>query len=370
MKGENFNISGKKPIVLVAPLDWGLGHATRCIPIISELLSNGCEVLIGAEGAGLILLQNEFPQLHFIPLRGYRVRYSRKKNGLPVTILLQLPKLFFCFYYERSWLNKIIKNHAIDVVISDNRPGLNHSAVHCIYITHQLTIKTGSRFAAWLAQKIHYSFIKKFDACWVPDAAGGINLAGLLSHPKHLPATEVQYIGPLSRFEKTSVDKIYDLAVILSGPEPQRTIFEEIVLDQLRHYNGTVLLVRGLPGNLVNIQTDISNIIIHNHLSADALNNAIEQSAMVICRSGYTTIMDLVKLQRNAVLVPTPGQTEQVYLAEYLMEKKIFVCVQQSEFSLPEVFRKSDDFSFFRPVINCCEYKLVIENFINSINKS
>jgi uncharacterized protein (TIGR00661 family) len=369
MKGENFNISGQPPRVLVAPLEWGLGHATRCIPIIRELLANGCEVLIGAESAPKELLQKEFPQLIFLSLRGYRMRYSRRSKWLPVRILLQVPKILYSIHNEHHWLKKIVKQVSINAVISDNRFGLYHNGIPCIYITHQLTIKTGNRFTEWLAQKIHYRYINRYKQCWVPDVEGKTNLAGELSHPQILPKTPVTYIGPLSRFEKMEAGKKHDLAVIISGPEPQRSIFEELLVEKLVNYRGRVLFVRGLPSGPSLKKNNNPNIEFHNHLSSAELNNAIQASAFIISRSGYTTVMDLVKLQRTALLVPTPGQTEQEYLALHLSEKKFFSCIAQKDFSL-DALSEAINNNFDLPVFNQDDYKLVIKKFVEGLRKT
>ncbi len=369
MKDENFNISVHLPRVLMAPLDWGLGHATRCIPIIHELLAGNCTVIIAAEGACKSLLEQEFPQLQFLPLKGYRLRYSRAGSLLPVKLLLQFPKMIRSICHERRWLKKAVKENAIDLVISDNRFGLSHSSVSCIYITHQLTIKTGNRFTQWAAQKFHYHFINKYSECWVPDMPGEINLAGALSHPKYLPKVPVKYMGPLSRFEKINVKKKYDLAILISGPEPQRTIFEDLLVKQLISYDGNVLFIRGLPDNASPISLNNLNVEIQNHLPAAALNKAIEQSALVISRSGYSTIMDLVKLQKAAILVPTPGQPEQEYLGEYLMEKGLFYFVKQNDFLFPAVLEKIADSSCCPLAMNQEGYTLVIEKLVTALKQ-
>ena len=352
----------------MAPLEWGLGHATRCIPLINALLAQNCKVFIGVEGAAKALLVQEFPQLTFLPLMGYRVQYSRKKFWLPVKLLLQFPKMIYSVYNEHRWLKKTIRHYSIDAVISDNRLGLYTKLVPCIYITHQLAIKTGNRFTERVAQKIHYHFINKYNACWVPDAVGEINLAGELSHPVRLPKTPVQYIGPLSRFEKMPDEKIYDLAVIISGPEPQRTFFENLLLKELENYKQACLFVRGLPAGVQICKCKNVQVEIHDHLSAEELSKAIQQSRLIISRSGYTTVMDLIKLQQKAILIPTPGQTEQEYLAESLMAKKIFYCTKQKSFSLPESLNGVADFSSSIPAINQDEYKTVIENFIMALS--
>ena len=180
MNGEKFNIISKSPRVLVAPLDWGLGHATRCIPIINELLVLGCEVLIAANGATKDLLQIEFPSLMFLSLRGYTIKYSRNSFWLPAKLLIQLPKLFLGIFRENRWLQGIVQKHQVTMVISDNRPGMYHKTVPCIYITHQLHIITGHPFTEWMTNKIHTHFINRYTECWVPDAEDKNGLAGPL----------------------------------------------------------------------------------------------------------------------------------------------------------------------------------------------
>lgn len=367
IKTENFNIPGNKPRVLVAPLDWGLGHATRCIPIISKLLQQNCEVIIAAEAAGKILLQKEFPGLIFIDLKGYRMQYSRHKIWMPLKFLLQFPKLIFRIYAERSWLNKLVDDNKIDGVISDNRLGLSSKKIPCVYITHQLQIKTGNAFTERIAQKIHYHFINKYAACWVPDAAGEKNLAGQLSHPAVSPKVPVIYLGPLSRFEKKDVEIKYDLCVILSGPEPQRTVFEKIILKELHKFSGTAFLLRGLPGNSTVIKPGFNTVEIRNHLPAAELNQVLLQSKIILSRSGYTTIMDLVKLQKKAILVPTPGQTEQEYLGGYLHKQSLFYTVKQEMFLLDDTLEEVTAFSFKEEPVLQNDYEKIIEHFVKHV---
>jgi uncharacterized protein (TIGR00661 family) len=363
MKDENFNIPQAKHRVLIAPLDWGLGHATRCIPIITTLIQQDCSVIIAAEGPVNFLLQKEFPDLEFIELRGYRIKYSRHKLWMPVKLLLQLPKIMYRIYTENRWLKKAVTENNIDAVIADNRMGLHHKKIPCIYITHQLAIKTGSHFTESIAQKIHYHFINKFRACWVPDAEGALNLAGELSHPSALPKTPVAYIGPLSRFEKKETENKFDLCIILSGPEPQRTIFEKIILKDIDQIQGKVFLVRGLPDEIRIPDLKNNSIQIKNHLPADELGTIIQQSKLIISRCGYSTVMDLVKLQKKAVLVPTPGQTEQEYLGRYLQAQKIFYSIEQKNFSLPEAIKNAGGFDFTVSPVSTDDYKNAVENF-------
>ena len=361
----NINANVNQGIFLVAPLDWGLGHATRCIPVIKELLINRVEVVIAAEGAVKSLLQKEFPGLEFIDLPGYNIRYSKSKKGLALKMLLQTPKILFRIYSEHKWLKNLVKQRLITAVISDNRFGLYHKSVPCIYITHQLQIKTGNSLLDTITQKIHYSFIKKYTHCWVPDFEAKPNVAGELSHPLNM-LSNINYIGCVSRFEKKeAVEKKYDLLIIISGPEPQRSLFEQVLLQQLKNFSGHAMLIRGLRGNDQTIEPGNKNIVIKNHLGAEELNIVIQQSGIVISRSGYTTVMDLIKLRKKAILIPTPGQTEQEYLAAYLHQQKLFFSTQQQDFSLQKVLDASKDFSFSIPEFNMEQYKNKIADFVN-----
>ena len=352
--------------VLVTPLEWGLGHATRSIPIIKELLALECEVFVAAEGGILDLLKSEFPEVNFLLLKGYRVKLS-KKSSLFWKMISQLPGIIFNIYLENKWLQRTIKHHKINAVISDNRFGLFNKKLTCIYITHQLLIKTGNDFIDKLVQQINFYFIKKYDQCWVPDFKEN-GLAGELSHPAKIPKNVI-YIGALSRFSnEEEPQKIYDLLIILSGPEPQRTIFEKILFSQLINYTGKAFFVRGLPGAHETIQSENVPVKVVNHLTGEELSTVIQQSKIIISRSGYTTIMDLLKLKKSAILVPTPGQTEQEYLANYLMEKKIFFCINQKDFALDKAIKRFQEFSFIFPNFNMEQYKPILNDFVKFIN--
>lgn len=218
----------------------------------------------------------------------------------------------------------------------------------------------------YIANKIHNSFIKRYNQCWVPDFEEN-GLAGELSHPKK-SNDGIIYLGALSRFENVSTSKnIYDLLISISGLESQRTIFENIVLEQVKTCQRKVLIVRGLPSEKTEIKSSNPFVKIKNHLSSADLNIAFQQSGMIICRSGYTTIMDLAKLNRQAVLVPTPGQAEQEYLASYLMEKKNFFAVKQKDFVLEEVLSKAEAFPFVKRNDNMEAYKKIISEFVLSV---
>lgn len=369
MKDENINKQGNKVSILVAPLDWGLGHATRCIPLIYALQNLGASVILAAEGATAALLQNEFPAAVILPLTGYRISYSKNKSTFFLKLLSQVPGIYFTIKKENKWLKKIVKEYSIDAVISDNRMGLYHKQVPCVYITHQLYIETGIGRLNRLLQKMHYKFINRFTQCWVPDAAGQQNLAGILSHPQELPLVPIKYLGILSRFKKQEQPLVNDLLILLSGPEPQRTIFENILLKQLQNNAFAVILVRGLPLEKKEI-TAPGNLKIINHLSACELSTYIQQSKWILARAGYSTIMDLATLQKKAILVPTPGQGEQEYLAGYLKEKKIFFTCSQQSFLLKDAIQNAESFPFEKAGVHNELDEKIIDSWLDTIKKT
>ena len=331
-------------------MDWGLGHATRCIPLIRHLLGRGCEVWLAGEGRIEALLRTEFPDLPFLPLPGYNIEYGRSRWDLLGKMAMQIPKILDRIHKENDWLAEAVAEHRFDAVVSDNRYGLYHEDVHSVFMTHQLRIKApfGS-FGESVMQRFNYDFIEQFDECWVPDLAGEPSLAGVLSHPDAMPAVPTTYIGPLSRFTRNPEEVApRHLLVVLSGPEPQRTILEEGLLEQLRDYTGPVLLVRGLPGNGEEcIETE--NLTITNHLDSESLQKAMDEAALVVSRCGYSTVMDLAVLGKKSILVPTPGQTEQEYLATHLMEQGMAVCVAQDEFQLGLLLQVAETFPYHLP---------------------
>ena len=329
-----------KKRILVAPLDWGIGHATRCIPIIKALLVHQFEVIIAADSRPLHLLTTEFPNLEIVRFSGYNIKYP---TYLPmsVSMLLQSPKILFALKKENQLLKDIIEDYAIDGAISDNRYGLYNKKVPTVFITHQLQIQSPC-FSNFI-QDLNYKYINKFDACWVIDDEK-INLAGELSKPRILPSNTT-YIGMQSRFEKWEEEKKYDFLAIVSGPEPQRTILEKGLVKALQNREERSLIVLGKPEEKRNDQ--IGNLSIRSHLKGKDLNTAILQSDLIICRPGYSTIMDLAKLEKKAFFIPTPGQTEQEYLAENFMRERICFAQKQNNFDFEKAINESKDYSGF-----------------------
>jgi len=345
-----------------------LGHATRCISIIKALLNTNCKVIIACNDVQKELFQQEFSSLHFLQLQGYDITYNKHPKLLTLSILQQLPKIATAIEGEHAWLDTIIDDYQIDIVISDNRYGLYSTKAHCIFITHQLQIKAPFGIVEKLLQKVNYKYIQHYNACWVPDFENDNNIAGTLSHPKRLPQVPVHYIGALSRFDVAiSQEKEYDFCISLSGPEPQRTALENIILQQIEKQNITskIVLVRGLPKAL-NIPNVRENVTVFNHLNGNDLGNVFARSQYLICRSGYTTVMELLALQKKAILIPTPGQPEQEYLAKKLQQQGWCFSVTQQAFHFANVIKAVENFNYQLPQVSSSGLQDFITAFIEN----
>ena len=338
------NIRQKKFLICV--LNWGIGHAARVIPIIRILQKYGQTVYLASDGDALAFLRREFPDLEYCELPPYNPIYPKGNSGMMRKLFSQMPKFSAAVKQEHIMVERIVKEKRIDIVISDNRYGCYSNRVRSIIITHQINIQMPA-FYGFLEPFVNYynwRQIKKFFRVWVPDFKDDRNLTGNLSSSNTVGK---RYIGQLSRMEPLKdVEQKYDVIVIVSGPEPQRTNFENMMRSQLYNFHGSSLLVKGKPTGTSEIKT-VGRLSEVDFLDSDELNLAIEQSAMVVCRSGYSTIMDLARLGKSAILVPTPGQTEQMYLAKVLFKKGICYFKDQSEFKLAKAMAKTPLYAGF-----------------------
>lgn len=327
--------------LLVAPLNWGLGHATRCIPIIRALMSCGYTPILASDGQALALLKKEFPDLRALELPSYDVEYAREGADFKWKMIKSLPKMIDAIRLEKKLVRQWVKDYNLCGIISDNRPGVFSKKIPSVFITHQLRVLSGN--TTWISSKLHRHIIKKFEECWVPDFDSAQNLSGKLGHLKKTD-DKIRYIGPLSRFEKQSVPIEYDLMILLSGPEPQRGILEERLRIQIRKYNGRVIFICGSVEEKQKVN-QIDGVTFYNFMTSEQLEKTLNQSAFVLARSGYTTLMDLVKLEKKAFFIPTPGQYEQEYLAKKMRKNGWFMFAKQDDFRFADLTQGQ----FFRP---------------------
>ena len=352
----------KSKRILVAPLNWGLGHSTRCIPIIHALLAHGHQPFIASDGVALTLLQKEFPNLPSFELPSYKITYAEKGRNFKIKMIWDSPKVLKAMAKEKKAIKKLVKEHQLDGIISDNRLGGYYKKVPCVFVTHQLNVLSGN--TTWMSSKAHQNIIKKFDVCWVPDVEGKPNLTGKLGHLKK-KKKNLRYLGPLSRFEKEQKQPIFDLMVLLSGPEPQRTLLEEKLLDELKKFSGDILFVKGKIEEKQNHETldhGKYRLELYNFMQSGQLENAINQSKLILCRSGYTTVMDLAKLEKKAFFIPTPGQYEQEYLAKRMQKQGLVPYCEQDDFTIKELDR-TDAFEGLTQFDSKTDYEELFEVF-------
>lgn len=330
--------------ILYAVLNWGLGHASRSIPIIKNiLLDKNNDIIIASDGEALELLKKEFPNAIFESLIGYNAVYSKDAKKFDSTIFFQLNKFRKVIKAEHQQTKKLIEKHSISHIISDNRYGVYSSKIPSAIVCHQINLQHKNSFIQKQMNVVHLSLLNKFQEVWVPDFKGEKNISGKIStyqKPKSFFKSndnsfqeKIKYLGLVSRMKKENLETKYKLCIILSGPEPQRTLLEKILLTQMVDYENNVVFVRGT--NIFKEPIiESENLKVYNLIESEKLNEIINSSEIIICRAGYSSIMDLIQLNKNAILIPTPGQTEQEYLAEHLMEKKWFYSFPQSNFDL------------------------------------
>lgn len=342
--------------VLIAPLNWGLGHATRCIVIINKLLALNCKVIVASDGAALEFLKQEFPNLHFLELPSYNITYAKNSYFFKIKLASQFFTIYKAICKEKIIISDWVDRYAIDLVISDNRFGAWSNRIPSVYITHQLQVISG--VTTWLTSKIHQKIIKKFTTCWVPDFSSlESSLAGELGRVEGI---KYENIGPLSRLKKENLPMNIDVLFLISGPEPQRSILENIFKDQIKNNSNLRIVLVGGKFESEQIINTNGLITYYNYATSNQMNDLLNSSKQIVCRSGYSTIMDLCVLNKKALLLPTPGQDEQEYLAQYLDKKGFLPYVKQDMFTMEalQLLEKSKGLPFDKPIDDLSFLKL------------
>ncbi len=321
--------------VLYAVLNWGIGHAVRSVPVIAQLLSHGHPVVLASDGAALELLKKEFPGLPYFTLPAWDIRYPRNGHRMMPHLGKQLPRLWHLIKRERKAIDGIVRKEKPQVIISDNRFGARHPECLNIYITHQLKVLAG--IFTPVATGIHRHIAGKYDYIWVPDIPQAPGLAGKLSHGYTTP--KVRHTGWLSSKFPLDIPVEYGITAVLSGPEPQRQMLEDILIRVFRKLPGTkTALVRGVVDGSPDVRTG-GTVNIYNYLHGDSLNRLLNASEYIVSRSGYTTLMDMAILGKKAIYIPTPGQTEQEYLARLQRQSGKAVVMKQDETLAGRLYR-------------------------------
>lgn len=360
----------KKLNILICPLGWGLGHAGRMIPIASLLREMGHRIYFGAEERHLAFLESELPGATLIKFPGFKPGYSRFLPAYFI-LFLKIPLLIYHTISEHFKVKRIIKDYSIDILISDNRFGLWNKNIKTAYVTHMPVIPFPGafRFLECIGIKLHRAVIRRYSLCFIPDLPGAVNFTGRLTHSTTLP-DNTRFIGVLSRFigpEPKGTDNNFSFShncVIISGPLPQSEILKKKLIQVLKDRQPVTIFLGGKPeGPSEMVRSD--NIMFYNHLPTDAMKTMIGQSEDIIARAGYSTIMDLICLKKSALLIPTPGQTEQEYLSRYLSGKGWFSYLSQEEITNELKFSDSRRINWSDDII--VQSSLLLERALNEM---
>ncbi len=314
---------------------WGLGHATRTLPIIRRFIEEGDEVTVVSHGGALALLRNELDGgARFHDLEDYLPPTTITPKLLALDTFVSIPQYLGAMKREHDFVEKMLNGEKVDTIFSDNRFGFYSIKVPSFFMTHQLRIMNPirSRFLESATERVALWLHKRLAGLIVPDFETD-GLSGRLAHGLSvIDEREVHYIGALSDFERRAGEENIDVFASISGPEPQRAIFQELVLKQLKGFDGRAVVSLGKKEE-PRIEGGIEiRGLLAKHEREDLLN----RSKVIISRSGYSTIMDLSALGRRSLLVPTPGQTEQEYLAEYHMDRGSFLCVPEHDLDIAD----------------------------------
>ncbi len=325
-------------IILFTALDWGLGHAARTAEIIDRTLTAGYKLVIAASGRGYFFYKKRYSSVTIEKIPAFELTYSRRDALFELKILVTFLKFFVNVLIDRLYVARLLRKYRPSLIISDNRFGFYSRKVYSVIISHHINIQVPSnlKFLDKLLYGVNCFFFKKFNENWIPDYPGEENLAGRIDHYR-LCNLNSYYIGLLSRFKnyRCQPKKEYDFVCLVSGIEPQRPIFVSKLLEIFRKTDWSVLIVSGVPESDFAQKTE--NITMVSHLQDVDFCSYVKGAKYLVIRAGYSTIMDLVALGRTALIVPTPKQTEQEYIAFLMHTKKLFYRVTQHKFSLESI---------------------------------
>ena len=353
--------------IFVAPLNWGLGHATRNLPLIKAFLERGDKVIIAAHDRAKMLLQSEVPKCEFVDFPEYPIRYPQSGFFVTRFMFIIFPQMLIAMYKEKKQLQKLHNKYQFDYIISDNRFRLYLKGVKSYLISHQLRYKLPRSVTKLesLPEYFTYSFFKNYDKILVPDSDDPNSLTGELSHKmRYLPDEKLHYSGILNDIQKPSKKQTKDIDyfIIISGPEPQRTKLERLIFKQVNSLPGKIFVALGMPEK--NYKIHQGNATFYTYLNREQMHDFLQRSKFIISRPGYTTVMEMIQFNLQGLFIPTPGQIEQEYLAKYYEEKKWCHCVSQYKFNLVRDVENAKSYQGFPKSLQSSE-----ENVKELINK-
>ncbi len=350
--------------ILVATLNWGLGHTTRSVPLIDSFLNEGCEVILASDGRAGELLKSEFPKLQYFDLPSYGVNYNG--SNFTRTILRQALRINRAIKEEKRVIETLVKENTLNVILSDNRFGCYNTTARSIFLSHQVNIITPSTWSNKIANHLNQKYIANFDEVWIPDFEKSPGMANELSHNHSFDS---KYLGILSRMKWYPSSLLYDICIVLSGPEPKRTdLEEELIRQALQMEDKRIIIIQGKTDEPVTIRSIKTNLKIVSSMTTQRLNNVLLQSDLVVSRSGYSTIMDLYQLKKRALLIPTKGQTEQEYIANSLKKRAKCEIQYEGEINLRKAFNERHKYLGFIDINENRDLTLFVRQWMDNAN--
>ncbi len=321
--------------VLFGTSSWGLGHATRDLNLIRGLLSRGCDVTLVSTGNALQVLKDELgDSCRYLDWPDIPSSVARSSFLFYMKTTTNIPRIIWTWHNEKRLVSNLLRREHFDLIVTDHRNGLVRSDVPSYFITHS------PRYIAPWRDPFMEGVMEWFLARWfapvrgilVPDDEDG-GMSGDMSHKiRFTPREKITYLGILSSVHRRDLPQDIDYFITISGPEPQRTMFAEKVLSQVKALSGKIVIALGIPGGRA---PELGNgIEVYPYLNREKQEEMLNRAKLVVCRSGYTTLMELAEIGRRALLIPTPGQSEQEYLAKTLRERGVFYSVKQTKLDL------------------------------------
>jgi uncharacterized protein (TIGR00661 family) len=313
-----------------------LGHATRSLPIIRKLLREGEDLTIVSHGNSLEFLKEELrgEEIKYFDIKDYPIPVSETKGEFIAKSFIYWPRFMRRMNRGIKFVTRLSERERFDVILSDGRYDIYSRRIPSYLITHQVRILNPFKLKIleFGSEIFNLFFLKRFRKFLIPDYEND-DLSGRLSHDlKLIKKNHLSYIGVLSDFKKREIGKDIDYLFSLTGPEPQRGILERILMEQVKELDGRKIFTLGRP-DLIRVEKE-GNIKIHGIVNKEKREELMNRAKLIISRSGYSTIMDLAVIKTKALLIPTPGQIEQEYLADFHNRKGNFYSVKQENLHL------------------------------------
>jgi uncharacterized protein (TIGR00661 family) len=353
--------------IIYAVCSWGLGHATRSLPVIRKLLHENNTITIISNGRSLTLLRQELgEQANYVDIPDYPMLLSENARQFMAKSLVYWPVFIQRLEHGLRSLTRLLESVKCDLILSDGRYDMYNRKIPSFFISHQMRIMNPLRIHMFEtgSEIFNQFFFKRFTAAIIPDFKED-SLSGDLSHNlRRINEQKLHYVGVLSDFKKQKKKQDIDVFISISGPEPQRSMLEQHIMEQVETLQGTIVITLGKS----EVMHDYAkkHITIFSFLSKEKREDLLNRSKVIVSRSGYSTIMDLAVLGKKGLIIPTPGQIEQEYLAQYHMQKGTFFSVEQQNLDLLQNLK---GVSQTTGITRSCSVEKSVEAIMNVISR-